>query len=586
MLIIVFMWCFIIYPGYSHHGDLEGLIFEDGKYGVTTYRLLMDKYPRNTAFEICQLYGGNLVRPDSLKKVFRLLHLNDQDWNLELNHDIWIDLIRDPDDDSFKWTSDCEPHDPLTQWNGILANFDYNSNRLCVVLKDHSLWNSKQCSSDALVVCETFEAGKPCTYGPTNRYTLKSYSNVTETDCLFLCSTDESCWVSTYIHVEEACLLSSDISQAETPGYARVTTKVKSCYIGELVQTLNTTWNVGAHGNDDDPIFNCASNTLSSSLLPTQYTYSTSSEAPPEETQTQSLLSTNSEALSSSLLPTQYTYSTSSEAPPEETQTQSLLSTSSEDLCPSLVITQYATATVMATTTNDVTFYVTASPVTVLVTTEIPKTLVRTTEVLSQVVTTVVSTDITTTTVEIPTVVPTTVELPASNVTITATPSVLPVTTVVSSEVVTTTAEVTTTFVVTETPSLIVSTIPVTVALTSTVIVPTTVVSSNVEIQPTTVLVTTTVHATNWSTVTPLAPAELEQKLENLVKNLTVPKTSTKAYHRRFVCAEDERESAKTVGYIGVVLLVVPLALLICLDLPSAAIKISKLRDSFKGRTS
>ncbi|XP_033757378.1 pheromone-regulated protein PRM7-like [Pecten maximus] len=542
MWIYMFMCCsFVIYPGYSHHYDHEEFIFDEGQYGFTKYRLFMDKYHRNTAYEICQLYGGNIIRLDSFKKLLRIMHLNTEEWNYELHHDFWIDLVVDPTDDSFLWTSDCEPFDPLADWNGMIANFDYNADKMCVVYKRGSIWNSKNCDSDAMVICETFETGNACTFGSPIDYPLQIVPDIEEAGCYQLCLKTAECWSYTYISPQRECVLNSDTSQNGDANHLMSTTKIKSCYGGELIQTVNQTWSIGVYDDYSEPVYNCTAGLQQTTLNITNL-----------HTQSQQL------------------------------QLQSLHSTNNKDVCSTVVVTKYATTTVIDTTTNDLTVSVTASPRTVVVTTEIPTTLVITSEVFSQLVTTVVSTDIATTTVEIPTTVVTTVVIPAPNVTITATPSIVPVTTVVS-EVVTTTTEVPTTIVVTETPSVIVSTVPVTVAMTSMVIVPTTVVRSEIETYATTLVITTTIHATTWSSVPQLAPTELAKKLENLVKNLTVPKTSTNAYRRKLMCAEDTRQSAKTVGFVGIVLLVIPLGLLIGLDLPSVAIHISKLRESFKG---
>ncbi|XP_060072985.1 uncharacterized protein LOC132552807 [Ylistrum balloti] len=537
MWMYVYMCCsFVIHPVFSSYIDHEDYKFYEGQYGFTRYRLLLDKYKRNTAYEICQLYGGNLIRPDSIQKLQRLIHLNKAVWQFEMHHDFWIDLVREPDTNTFTWTSDCTALDPSTDWHCMLPNFDDNPDKLCIVSKHGNYWNSKNCDSDAMVICETLEIGNPCSYGSSIKYPMISMENFTIITCHEKCISESNCWAYTFFQESSSpgtCAFHYDASKETNPLYAEATTKLKYCYDGELVEAIDQTWSIGTNGDLDVPIYNCTSNTLT--YFQPYY-------------------------LSLDLY---------------------------NDTCSTMTVTNVATLTVTDMTTNSMTVFITESPTTVVTTIEIPTTVlmttvVITTEIPSQLVTTIVSTEVATTTVEVSTTIAITSVIPASNVTITITPSTVPITTVVSSEVITTTAEVPTTITITETPSVIISTVAVTVAATSTVIVPTTVVHSEVETLATTVLMTTTVHDSTWSTVSPLASAELSQRLENIVKNLTVPKKSTNAYQRKLVCAEDSRLSAMSLGYVGVMLLLIPLAILLCFDIPSAVVHIKKLRDSLR----
>ncbi|OWF49540.1 mucin-2-like [Mizuhopecten yessoensis] len=510
-----------------------------GTYGVTTYRLLIERYSRNDAYDICRLYGGNIIRPDHFEKLVRLSHLNNREWAWQLRHEYWIDLILDPVNATLIWTSNCEALDPSNDWNCIPSNFDMSSSDLCITSKHGGDWNNKECDSDALVLCETFQAGTTCTYGSAMKFPILSIYGDTEAVCQTNCAAEPSCWSYTYSPTSPTrgtCVLGFDSSKQEDPAFVMSTTATKHCYVGELVTQIDPTWSFGQNNNnnnnnDQKPVYNCT-------------------------------------AVSA----------TDSQKKQQNITNQNLFNiTNQNDPCSTMTLIEYQTLTVLDTTTKDVMVLITVNPTTVVMTTEIQTTLIMTTtEVPSPVVTTIVSTELATTTLEIPTTITTTTVVPASNVTITITPSVVPMTTVVSHDVITATAEVPTTVVVTETPSVIVSTLAVTVAATSTVVIPTTVVSS--ETHATTVVVTTTVVATTWSSVSSLAPAALAEKLDNMVRNLTVPKKNTKAYQRTLGCAEDDRQSAKTVGYIGILLLIFPLGLMICLDIPSAIIRIRNFR--------
>ena len=61
----------------------------------------------------------------------------------------------------------------------------------------------------------------------------------------------------------------------------------------------------------------------------------------------------------------------------------------------------------------------------------------------------------------------------------------------------------------------------------------------------------------------------LEEKIETLVKNLTVETKSTSKYRRSKESAEDDRASAITLGYFGGAIMGVTAAIIIFLDVVS-----------------
>ena len=62
---------------------------------------------------------------------------------------------------------------------------------------------------------------------------------------------------------------------------------------------------------------------------------------------------------------------------------------------------------------------------------------------------------------------------------------------------------------------------------------------------------------------------ELQAKIEQMQTELTVNRKETSSYKRKLTSAPDDRVSAKSIGYVGVVILTVVTGLLVCIDLPT-----------------
>ena len=66
---------------------------------------------------------------------------------------------------------------------------------------------------------------------------------------------------------------------------------------------------------------------------------------------------------------------------------------------------------------------------------------------------------------------------------------------------------------------------------------------------------------------------------EEIVKNLTVDVKSTSAHIRTLTSAEDKRQSAQLMGYLGVLLVVVPMAVLFLSDIRKVFLDFRNLYD-------
>ena len=86
------------------------------------------------------------------------------------------------------------------------------------------------------------------------------------------------------------------------------------------------------------------------------------------------------------------------------------------------------------------------------------------------------------------------------------------------------------------------------------------------------------------SDVNPPIPAAipLADKVEELVRELTISPSNTSAATRKKTCAEDSRPSAAGVGYVGAALLCSILGGLVLLDLSTLFQGIQKMRSLFK----
>lgn len=75
--------------------------------------------------------------------------------------------------------------------------------------------------------------------------------------------------------------------------------------------------------------------------------------------------------------------------------------------------------------------------------------------------------------------------------------------------------------------------------------------------------VTSTVIRTSTQNIT---IEKAEEVAREIVKNLTIDSKSTSSHIRRLTSAEDNRQSAQFVGFIGVIVVVVPLGLMLIAD--------------------
>ena len=136
---------------------------------------------------------------------------------------------------------------------------------------------------------------------------------------------------------------------------------------------------------------------------------------------------------------------------------------------------------------------------------------------------------------------------------------------------------------------------------TTTTMVPTTVIMTTVLAPPTTTVVLTTVLAPSTVTVevTPsVATCQdsttfinitntkyIKEAVENITKALYVDKKTMSSYVRSKTCAEDDRQSSATVGYVGIVFIVVPFGLMFILDLRTIYTHIRDSARQCKTRT-
>lgn len=65
--------------------------------------------------------------------------------------------------------------------------------------------------------------------------------------------------------------------------------------------------------------------------------------------------------------------------------------------------------------------------------------------------------------------------------------------------------------------------------------------------------------------------AELQAKIEQIKTELTVDKKETSSYKRKLTSAPDNRVSAQSIGYVGVIILSIVVGLLVCIDIPTLA---------------
>ncbi|CAG2236252.1 unnamed protein product [Mytilus edulis] len=73
---------------------------------------------------------------------------------------------------------------------------------------------------------------------------------------------------------------------------------------------------------------------------------------------------------------------------------------------------------------------------------------------------------------------------------------------------------------------------------------------------------------------------ELQAKIDKIQTELTVDKKETSSYKRRLTSAPDNRVSAQSIGYVGVVILTIVIGLLIVIDIPTL---VKDTRNFLKG---
>jgi len=90
---------------------------------------------------------------------------------------------------------------------------------------------------------------------------------------------------------------------------------------------------------------------------------------------------------------------------------------------------------------------------------------------------------------------------------------------------------------------------------------------------------------TTQKSFTSIASQVLQESLSQLVKELTVDKTTTSAYTRSKTCATDDRPSAATVGCFGILMLALPFVFILGLDLTGMIVKLKKFKSCCKTKT-
>ncbi|XP_022335110.2 uncharacterized protein LOC111131735 [Crassostrea virginica] len=178
------------------------------------------------------------------------------------------------------------------------------------------------------------------------------------------------------------------------------------------------------------------------------------------------------------------------------------------------------------------------------------------------------TTTIPTTTTTIPT---TTTTIPTTTTTIPTTTTTIPTTTTTIPTTTTTIPTTTTTIPTTTTTIPTTTTTTTTMATTTTVPTITTTASVTATSQP--LLTSTTVETcfcncphTNWT----LNPQELQTKIQEMVKELSVPKNTLSSFIRSKTSASDERPQAMYVGTVGIAILCIFVGLIVLPDVYSA----------------
>ncbi|XP_033747182.1 uncharacterized protein LOC117332407 [Pecten maximus] len=84
------------------------------------------------------------------------------------------------------------------------------------------------------------------------------------------------------------------------------------------------------------------------------------------------------------------------------------------------------------------------------------------------------------------------------------------------------------------------------------------------------------------SNITNLTKEHLVELVKELAKELTVNKKETSSYKRKLISAGDQRQSAQTIGVIGVLALCIPVLLIVSFDLINLWSFASKKKNKVK----
>ncbi|XP_021343895.1 mucin-5AC-like [Mizuhopecten yessoensis] len=534
----------------------------------------------NAAASYCSAHYSGLLEHSSHATEEMVAKYSNGVWSSNWGNDYWLGLyIENMSTQEYRWDGSCA----VAQTN-LYNHFegsppsrsDLDSTKRCATAKKDTLeWRFEKCSINYVAICQK-NLG-PCTY--ERGTTSGACSKVTNTalmknvadrdDCEQYCSninaddtTNGECWAVTYVQTSRACSpsisrkpydfdvgnskYSSGCSEADINSQGSDSfVSWKRCFKDPKIDQSSIPSTTAS--SSDSPVAQCN---------PVAATTTTTSTTTPSPTTTTTSPTTTSSTTAS---PT----TTTTTSPTTTTQTTTTTS-------PTTTTTSQPTTTTSQTSTT--TSSTTASPTTT--TTTLPTTTTQTTTTTSPTTTTTSQTTTTTS----PTTTTTSQQTTTMSQTITTT-----------SQPTTTTLQPTTT---TSQPTTTTSQFTTTLAQPTTSTSPTTTSSSqSTTTSTTTNVLTTTAPFQNTTSngamcscrCTIIGNMSLEEKIEALQRELTVDKTKTSSYIRKYISAPDERVSAKGVGIVlGAGVLISVFAVIVFGDLVNLFRHITNKRQGSK----
>ena len=78
--------------------------------------------------------------------------------------------------------------------------------------------------------------------------------------------------------------------------------------------------------------------------------------------------------------------------------------------------------------------------------------------------------------------------------------------------------------------------------------------------------------------ISPSTSVNAEQQAEEIAQNLTINEKSTSAYKRKLTSARDDRPLSKTMGYLGICFVTIPLGLIVLIDIKRMVLQAGRSR--------